>query len=148
MRSGNLDMFNALMLLADGNDQGNPMGGLGFFVPILLIFAAMYFILLRPQQRREQAQRLALLASLKKNDKVLTNGGIIGIVALVNEKEDEVTLKVDESSNVRLRVLKSSIIRNYTSEEAAKQQAAMDKAPKGKEEAVPAGKNQSGDDNK
>jgi preprotein translocase subunit YajC len=132
-------MFHALMLLAEA-DQGAGGGGAAspftMFVPILLIFGAMYFLLLRPQQKREQNQRLALLANLKKNDKVLTSGGIIGIVAVINDKEDEVTLKVDESSNVRLRVLKSSIVRNYTSEETAKDMAAKEKAGKGKDEAV------------
>jgi preprotein translocase subunit YajC len=130
-------MLQALMLFAEAqNEPGSPFGAMGAFVPILLIFGALYFIMIRPAQKREQNQRLSLLASLKKNDKVLTSGGIIGIVALVNEKEDEVTLKVDESSNVRLRVLKSSIVRNYTSEETAKDQAAKDKADKdkGKEE--------------
>ncbi len=117
-------------------------------LPMLLIFAAMYFIMIRPAQKRERAQRLALLANLKKNDKVLTSGGIIGIVALVNDKEDEVILKVDESSNVRLRVLRSSIVRNYTSEAAAKEQAAMDKTGKGKEETGVMVKNQAGGETK
>lgn len=143
-------MLYALMLLADAGKgaQESPASPFTMFIPILLIFGAMYFLLIRPAQKREQAQRLAVLASLKKNDKVLTSAGIIGIVALVNDKEDEVTLKVDESSNVRLRVLKSSIVRNYTSEEAAKQQAAMDKAGKGKEEAAVAAKTSSGDNAK
>jgi preprotein translocase subunit YajC len=130
---GNSTMFQALMLFAEAQpESGNPLGPMGAFIPIILIFGALYFIMIRPSQKREQNQRLALLASLKKNDRVLTSGGIIGIVALVNDKEDEVTLKVDESSNVRLRVLKSSIVRNYTSEETAKDQAAKDKADKDK----------------
>jgi preprotein translocase subunit YajC len=62
-----------------------------------------------------------MLDALKKNDKVITSGGIIGIVAAIKDKEDEVTLKVDESSNVRLRVLKSSIIRIVGPEETAKE---------------------------
>ena len=55
---------------------------------------------------------------MKKNDEVLTASGIIGIIAMV--KDDEVVLKVDESSNVRLRVLKSSIVRVLNPKEPAK----------------------------
>jgi preprotein translocase subunit YajC len=130
-------MFHAfLMLPAEAEPQVSPLGGLSPILMMGLVFVALWLIVLRPAQKREKAQRQAMLASLKKNDKVLTSAGIIGIVALVNDKEDEVTLKVDESSNVRLRVLKSTIVRNYTSEEAAKEQAAKEKAGKGKDEAV------------
>ena len=59
-----------------------------------------------------------MLANLKKNDKVVTAGGIYGTVVSVAEKEDEVVVKVDE--NVRLRVTKGSITRNLTNEEAAR----------------------------
>lgn len=74
--------------------------------------------MIRPARRQEQAQK-ALLASLKKNDKVQTIGGILGTVVSVSEKEDEVVIKVDD--NARLRMIKSSIARNLTNEEAAKQ---------------------------
>src|SRR5262245_50052498 len=103
-------MFFSLMLLAEG-DQGG--GNPNFIIlPMIAIFVLFWLLILRPQQKRQQMERLNLLASMKKNDRVLTSGGLIGIVALINDKEDEVVLKVDESSNVRLRVLKSSIIKN------------------------------------
>jgi preprotein translocase subunit YajC len=69
-----------------------------------------YFLLFRPVQKQER-ERKALVSALKKNDKVLTSGGIIGIVAAIKEKDDEVQLRIDDSSNVRLRVTKSSIVR-------------------------------------
>jgi preprotein translocase subunit YajC len=72
--------------------------------------------------KRQEQERKTLLSALKKNDKVVTSGGIIGIVASVKEKEDEVMLKVDESSNVRLRVTRSSIVRIVGGDEAAKEQ--------------------------
>jgi preprotein translocase subunit YajC len=92
-----------------------------FLLPILAIGVLFYFLMIRPQRRQEK-ERQALLSALKKNDKVVTSGGIIGIVASVNEKQDEVTLKVDESSNVRLKVTKSSIARVLTPEAPAKEQ--------------------------
>jgi preprotein translocase subunit YajC len=72
-------------------------------------------LMIRPMKKQEQ-QRQALLSNVKRNDKVVTSGGLIGIVAAIKEKEDEITLRVDESSNVRLRVLKSSIVRVITDE--------------------------------
>jgi preprotein translocase subunit YajC len=130
-------LFSFMLLAADANQDGPP--GWASLVPLLIMGVLFIFIMGRGR-RSEQNQRVQLLASLKKNDKVLTSGGIIGIIALINDKEDEVILKVDESSNVRMRVLKSSIIKNYTSEEAAKEQAARDKAAKGTDEAITAAK--------
>jgi preprotein translocase subunit YajC len=70
------------------------------------------FLIVLPARRKERQQRELLFNTLKKNDEVLTSGGIIGTVA--NIKDDEVTLKVDESSNVRIRILRNSIIRILT----------------------------------
>ena len=74
------------------------------FVPILLIFAIFYFLLLAPMRKR-QKQHQALLAALKRGDKVVTNGGLLGEIAAVEEKV--VHLKL--ADNVRVRVAKSAI---------------------------------------
>jgi preprotein translocase subunit YajC len=96
---------------------GNP---LLTFAPLVVISILFYFFLIRSPMKKQEAERQALLSAMKKNDKVVTSGGIIGIVASIKEKEDEVTLKVDESSNVRLRVLKSSIVKIVSPDEPAK----------------------------
>jgi len=83
-------------------------------LPLMLVL--MYFLLFRPQRARERQQREALNNSLKKNDRVLTNAGIIGTVA--NIKDDEVTLKLEEG---RVRILKSTIARILTAEEPGKE---------------------------
>jgi preprotein translocase subunit YajC len=75
---------------------------------LVLISAAFYFLVLRPQQKERQ-RREQMLKNLKKNDRVVTIGGIIGIVANVSPDNNEVTLKVDESTNTKLHVLRSSI---------------------------------------
>src|SRR5207249_5683426 len=99
-----------------------PQGNLLFsLLPLLLILALGWFLMVRPMKRQEH-ERQALLAALKKNDKVVTSGGLIGIIASIKEKDDEVTLKVDESSNVRLRVTRSSIVRILGGDESAKEQ--------------------------
>ena len=69
-----------------------------------------YFLMIRPQ-RREQARRQAMLAEIKKNDRVITAGGIYGVVTNVHREANEVTIKVDEATNTKLRVTLSSIAR-------------------------------------
>ena len=60
---------------------------------------------------RQRKELQKALAAMKKNDKVVTSGGILGVVVALKDNEDEVTLKVDETSNTRIRVLKSSVVR-------------------------------------
>jgi preprotein translocase subunit YajC len=115
-------MLAHLLLLADQapeNQGGNP---LGMLLPLMLIFAAFYFLLILPKRRQEKREREALFTQLKKNDEVVTYSGIIGIVAQIKDN-DEVVLKVDESSNVRLRVLKSTIMRVLSPKDATKDAA-------------------------
>jgi len=85
---------------------GDPTGGLGQFLPLVIIFGIMYFLLIRPQQQKEK-ERQEMLTRIKKNDHVLTTGGMHGIVMSV--KDDEVTLKVDDAQNVRIRFARSAI---------------------------------------
>jgi preprotein translocase subunit YajC len=80
---------------------------LTLFVPILLAF----YLLVALPQRKEQSKRAGMLANLKKNDRVVTVGGMYGVVSNVHREADEVTLKVDESTNTKIRVTLSSIAR-------------------------------------
>lgn len=76
------------------------------FIMFGLLFMIMYFLIWRPQKQKE-AERQELLTRLKKNDHVITSGGIHGIVTSV--KDDEVTLRVDDAQNVRIRFARSAI---------------------------------------
>ena len=89
---------------------GEPWAFLPSLLPFVAIFALFYFLLVRPQ-RREQARRLAMLADVKKNDRVITAAGIYGVVTNVRRDADEATIKVDEATNTKLRVTLSSIAR-------------------------------------
>jgi len=73
-------------------------------VILVVFFAVFYFLLIRPQRRR-QREHLALLSSLKRGDRVMTAGGIIGTIEDIDE--NEVVLAVEEG---KLRVSKSSIV--------------------------------------
>ena len=81
-----------------------PGGGIGFFVPFIFLFIIMYFVMIRPQKKRQEQQR-KLIASLKTGDRVVTNGGIHGLIS--NVKETTVTVKV--ADNVKIEMEKSAI---------------------------------------
>ena len=101
----------------DQKDQGGSSNFLLFSIPLMI--AAFYFLIIVPG-RKERQQRQVLWNNLKKNDEVVTSSGIIGIVANIKEKEDEVTLKIDD--NARIRVLRSSIARIINQKDPAKEE--------------------------
>ncbi|MCX8022213.1 MAG: preprotein translocase subunit YajC [Syntrophorhabdaceae bacterium] len=73
-------------------------------LPLILLFAVFYFLLIRPQQKRAKQQK-AFLESLKKGDRVITTGGLYGTITGITE--NEVTLEIAEK--VRVKVLKGAI---------------------------------------
>lgn len=79
---------------------------LRFTLPLLLMIGIFYLIVFRGRSK-EQKRHDAMLAALKRNDRVQTVGGIRGVV--VETRDDEVTLKVDESSNVKMRFSRTAI---------------------------------------
>lgn len=85
--------------------QGQPPGIGGMLVPMICIFAIMYFLMIRPQQKKEKQLR-ELVDQLKTGDLVVTNGGIHGIVSNVT---DSGTLMLKVADNVRIKVEKTSI---------------------------------------
>jgi preprotein translocase subunit YajC len=93
-------------LLAAAPPGQEPPSVIPTFVMFGLLLAIVYLLILRPQKRAEQ-DRVDMQARVKKNDHVITSGGMKGIVTSV--KDDEVTLKVDESNNVRIRFTRASI---------------------------------------
>ncbi|MEG2849367.1 MAG: preprotein translocase subunit YajC [Bacteroidales bacterium] len=82
-------------------------GNWSFLVMMVLIFVVMYFFMIRPQQKK-QKEMVKFRNSLQKGDKVVTLGGIYGVVAELKDKY--VLIEVD--SNVKLRVDKSSIVKD------------------------------------
>jgi len=83
--------------------QQNPLMSM---LPIAVIFVIFYFLLIRPQ-KKQQKEHAEMLTALKKNDDVVTAGGIYGTI--VNIQDDVVTLRIDE--NTRMKVQKNSISR-------------------------------------
>ena len=93
----------------------SPMSSYTYWMFLGLMFVMMYFILFRGPRKKQQ-QHKQMVQTLAKNDKVRTIGGIIGTV--VDVKDDEITLKVDESNNTKIKVLPSAIGRNVTKEKS------------------------------
>jgi preprotein translocase subunit YajC len=97
--------------------QGSPGGGLIGLLPFIAIFVIFYFLLIRPQQRRQRQakeERDALLKALKPGDKVVTTGGIYGTIVAVREKDDTVQLRIAQSVSVEAE--RSAIARFQSAE--------------------------------
>jgi preprotein translocase subunit YajC len=100
--------------------QGGAGGGLIGLLPFVLIFVIFYFLLIRPQQRKQrqaQADRDAMLKALRPGDKIVTTGGIYGTIVAVREKDDTVQLRIAQSVSVEAE--RSAIARLQTAEKEA-----------------------------
>jgi preprotein translocase subunit YajC len=121
-----LDLLQSGFLLVaqdGGNGSANFLGTFVYLLPIPFLF---YFLIIRPQQQQEKTRR-AMIDALKKNDKVLTSGGIYGTVVSVDSTNDRVVLRVDDERGIRLTFAKSSVTRVL--EAASDKSADAAKAP-------------------
>ena len=91
------------------------MEALGQFIPLILIFAIMYFLLIRPQQKKLRDHQ-AMVAALRRGDQVVTQGGLIGKVSKVKEDGE---IEVEIAENVKVRVVKSTIAQVLSKTEPA-----------------------------
>jgi preprotein translocase subunit YajC len=100
------------MLIATAYAQdasGGILGGLGpvaQFLPLVLIFGVFYFLLIRPNQQQQKALK-ASLAQLKRGDRVVTGGGIVGTVQAVRDGSNEIEVEI--APNVRVSVVRETI---------------------------------------
>ncbi len=108
----------SLLLWAE-QQSPSPISGMFMLWPVAVMIVLYVLIVHRPQ-KREQAVRQDMLSNLKKNDHVLLNCGIFGVVTNIRPEADEVTIRVDESSNAKLRVTRGSVARVITDEPVEK----------------------------
>ena len=85
------------------------------FMPLILIFAIMYFLLIRPQQKKMKELK-AMVDALRKGDQVLTQGGIIGKISRVG---DDGVVEVEIADGVKVKVIKSTIVQVMNKTEPA-----------------------------
>lgn len=93
------------------------MQGIESLIPLLLIFAIMYFLLIRPQQKKLKEHQ-EMVAALRRGDQVVTQGGIVGKVTKV--KDDSNEIEVEIASGVTVRVIRSTVTAVMNKTEPAK----------------------------
>lgn len=100
-------MYSFLLLMGasgtGGGQGGNPILG---FLPLILIVFVMYFLMIRPQAKRQKEHK-AMVEQLQKGDKILTSGGIVGTVAGIKEKESLLIVKI--ADNVKVELSRNSV---------------------------------------
>ena len=100
-----MDGLMTWIAMAAPGDQGGGAGGaLGLFVPMLIIFGIFYFMLIRPQQRKEKDRR-AMIESVETGARIVFSGGIIGTVANVKDN----TLVVKIADNVKIEIARGAV---------------------------------------
>ena len=92
------------------------MNGLESFIPIILIFVIMYFLLIRPQQKKIKEHK-NMVDNLRRGDQVLTQGGSIGKITKVKEGEE---IEVELAKDVKVSVIRSTIVNVLSKTEPAK----------------------------
>ena len=113
-----------LISAAYAQDASSLFGGLGGaaqFLPLVAIFAVFYFLLIRPQQQKQKEMK-KMLGDLKRGDRVVTGGGILGTVTKPPKAEDR-EIEVEIAANTRVTVLRetiSSVIRPVVANDTKK----------------------------
>ncbi len=102
-------MMAAMIFQASGGGFG------GFLIPLGLMFAIMYFLVIMPQQRQRKKMQ-AMLADLKAGDKIITSGGIYGTINGIDG--DSVILKISSEPQVKIRIARAAIAQVEASEDA------------------------------
>ncbi|MFY9590002.1 preprotein translocase subunit YajC [Rickettsia endosymbiont of Halotydeus destructor] len=88
-------------------EPAQPFSGLTSLIPMVLIFAVFYFLLLRPQEKRRR-QREKLVSDVKKGEEILTNSGIFGTVTKVNDTDNKIEVEI--AKDVHIKILKSAVV--------------------------------------
>jgi len=122
-------MLNFLTTTAEAAPTG---GALTMFLPLVLMFVIMYFMLIRPENKRKKEAE-AMRSAVKKGDKITTIGGIVGTV--VDVKDDKIVIETG-ADQVRIEFVKWAISSNDSADAAAKEQAKKDAEAKAKAKAA------------
>jgi len=94
-----MSFFIAEAMAADPAAASQP-GGLASFLPLIILFAVFYFLLIRPQSKRAKEHK-NMVAALAKGDEVVTNGGILGSITEMDD--NYVTLKIAEGVDIKIQ---------------------------------------------
>jgi preprotein translocase subunit YajC len=109
-------VFQLMTFAADQAADQDPNLIFRTMLPLVAIMALFYLMLIRPQKRKEKELR-EQVSSVKENDRVITIGGIYGVVTNVQRDAQRVTIRVDESNGTKLKLNLSAIARVLTAED-------------------------------
>jgi preprotein translocase subunit YajC len=111
-------LLDALVAQTSDAPAQSPLGGLGGFMPFLLIAVVFYFVFFRPQAKQAKAHN-KFVSELKKGDEVLTQGGMIGVIHAVDDR----TVTLDVGAGTKVRIVKSQVSGPWKAEAPARAEA-------------------------
>ena len=97
-------MFDIAYAMGTGGGSGQGAGGFSAFIPLILMFVIFYFLLIRPQQKKQKEHR-AMIDNLKVGDRIITGGSIHGRITAIGDD----TLTVEIADKVRVKITRGSV---------------------------------------
>lgn len=97
-------MVSLAYAMGQGGAGGQGAGGFASFIPIILMFAIFYFLLIRPQQKKQKDHR-SMISNLKKGDQIITTGGLYGRITGISDT----TITLEIAEKVRVKVNRSNV---------------------------------------
>ena len=111
-------MIDIAYAMGQGGAGGQGGGGFSSFIPLILMFVIFYFLLIRPQQKKQKDHRL-MISSLKNGDRIITSGGIYGRITSVGD--DSLTIEIADRVRVKLnRTNVSALLQSSSQAQPAK----------------------------
>ncbi|MBC8200058.1 MAG: preprotein translocase subunit YajC [Desulfobacterales bacterium] len=97
-------MIDIAYAMGQGGGAAGQGGGFGSFIPLILMFVIFYFLLIRPQQKKQKDHRL-MVSNVKNGDRIITTGGIHGRITSVSDD----TLTIEIADKVRVKLNRSNV---------------------------------------
>ena len=104
----------AFAMGAPGAQAGGQAGGLAGFLPIIILFAIFYFLLIRPQQKKAKEHR-EMIGNLKKGNRIITTGGIYGTILSI----DDTTIGLEIAEKVKIKISRGNVAALITDKDPA-----------------------------
>jgi preprotein translocase subunit YajC len=117
----------ALAQTTEAAKASGPLGDIGFFVPLILVFIVMWFFMIRPQQKKQKNHQ-AMIRAAKRGDRIVTSGGIVGTITKAGDADNEVEVEI--AKDVKIRVMRHAISDIVNRNPEAAKPAAKEAAPK------------------